>query len=520
MTSTVYFDPAIGGSGTTYNDGTTPPYNLANGGHRTNLLPLFTDVINVTSFSATQSAAALVSATTATTQAGLASASAAAAANSASSVAITSTSTTSLLIAVASKSFTTQANKQYVTGQFVVAASAANPANYMFGQVTSYSTTTLIVSVISVGGSGTYADWNISLAGERGATGAAGANAPLLYSARTSNTILTEAENGYFIDITSGTFTQTFDTVTSGWYVYIRNAGTGDITLDPSGGELIDGVTSYVMPPQECRLIQRDGSAFHSIIIQPFKRTILSTMTSSIGPGYSSTDGFLWGGGGAGGYGSGVYGGSGGGGGACVPFSIPMSAYGTSQLITIAAGGTAVTSVGSGGIGGTSSIGSLVYSYGGGGGGGSAADTHAGGGGGGALGAGNSGAAANYSDGGQPRTATVTGTSYGNCGFGGAPGLGTTFTTVSVHSAWGGAGGGSGTKIAGNSLYGGAGGGSASGGANYAPGTSTFGGNGGDANHNGAATAGAVPGGGGGGTQTGSTSGAGAAGKCIQWGVI
>lgn len=84
------------------------------------------------------------------------------------------TSTTSLLIAAASKSFTTQAGKAFQVGGFVVAASAANVANYMFGQVTSYSGTTLIVSVTKVGGSGTFADWNIGVSGDLGAVGPEG----------------------------------------------------------------------------------------------------------------------------------------------------------------------------------------------------------------------------------------------------------------------------------------------------------------------------------------------------------
>lgn len=101
-----------------------------------------------------------------------AAASEAAAANYA--AALTATSTTSLLIAVASRTFTTQAGKQFAAGQFISAVSAANNANYMHGQVTSYSGTTLIVNVTDIGGSGTLADWNLSVSGSRGSAGASG----------------------------------------------------------------------------------------------------------------------------------------------------------------------------------------------------------------------------------------------------------------------------------------------------------------------------------------------------------
>lgn len=123
---------------------------------------------------------ASTSATTATTQAGIATTQAAAASASAASAAaiagaFVGTSTTSLAIGTGSKSFTTQAGEQYSAGIWMTAVSQANPANFMFGQVTSYSGTTLIIDVQATGGSGTHADWNLSLTGARGAQGEPGA---------------------------------------------------------------------------------------------------------------------------------------------------------------------------------------------------------------------------------------------------------------------------------------------------------------------------------------------------------
>ena len=54
------------------------------------------------------------------------------------------------------------------------------------------------------------------------------------YEARTANTLLVSSDRSKFINITSGTFTQTFDAAASlsaGWYVRIKNSGTSDITL-------------------------------------------------------------------------------------------------------------------------------------------------------------------------------------------------------------------------------------------------------------------------------------------------
>lgn len=93
-------------------------------------------------------------------------------------VGLSGTSTTSLLIATGSKSFTTQSGKLWVAGQFVTASSNANSANYMHGSVTSYSGTSLIVNVLDIGGSGTLADWNITISGTQGSQGIQGPTGP------------------------------------------------------------------------------------------------------------------------------------------------------------------------------------------------------------------------------------------------------------------------------------------------------------------------------------------------------
>lgn len=89
-------------------------------------------------------------------------------------------------------------------------------------------------------------------------------------TARTSNTILAEADRASLIDITSGTFSQTFTaaaTLGSGWYCYIRNAGTGTITLDPNGAELINGAATLAMKPGQTVLVQCDGTGLYAVVI-------------------------------------------------------------------------------------------------------------------------------------------------------------------------------------------------------------------------------------------------------------
>ena len=88
--------------------------------------------------------------------------------------ALQGTSTTSLAIGTGAKTFVTQTGKQFAAGQYVIAVSDADAANYMFGTVTSYAGTSLELNVIAIGGSGTLADWTINMSGARGAAGAAG----------------------------------------------------------------------------------------------------------------------------------------------------------------------------------------------------------------------------------------------------------------------------------------------------------------------------------------------------------
>lgn len=68
-------------------------------------------------------------------------------------------STSSVLIGTGSKTFTVEAGLEIAVSDSVVMTASTNS---MFGTVTSYSSTTLVVNVTSVIGSGTYASWIIA----------------------------------------------------------------------------------------------------------------------------------------------------------------------------------------------------------------------------------------------------------------------------------------------------------------------------------------------------------------------
>jgi len=337
---------------------------------------------------------------------------------------------------------------------------------------------------------------------------AAAPSSSIIRVARTSNTALAAANKGNLIDITSGTFTQTFDACSSlgnGWFAYIDNSGTGDITLDPDGSETIDGLTSYIMYPGEVRLVQCDGTALRTIVLNTFARTFTASGTFTKPPGYAAFEGLLWGGGGSG---AKTSAGGGGGGGACVPFNLSTAVVGSSVTVTIAATATGPSASNTAGVqGNNSTFGSLVTAFGGAGG-----DlTTSGGGGGGALSAG--GVGANPRSGGSPNVPVNADSS--NPGFGG--GNASIGGVAGYSSAYGGGGGGLATTAGGASLYGGGGGGGSSAGAG---GSSTFGGSGGAGVAATSGVNGVTPAGGGGATGTGTKAGDGARGELRIGGII
>jgi len=234
-----------------------------------------------------------------------------------------------------------------------------------------------------------------------------------------------------------------------------------------------------------------------------------------------------WGGGGSGGRAGAGDGGGGGAGGAYAERWMALSALGSSETVTIGAGGAAQTVDNTNGnVGGNTTFGSHLAAGGGGAGSGTAADNGGGGGGGPGQNGGSSAAGASGGPGASP-AGTIGGVNTSSANnsnpFGGAGGgSGGATGSPGGHGIWGGGGGGAGDDVAspgvgGISICGGGGGG---GGADSTAGAAgglglIYGGNGGagaiDAVN---ATAGTAPGGGGGGSETGN-SGAGAAGRIV-----
>jgi hypothetical protein len=209
-----------------------------------------------------------------------------------------------------------------------------------------------------------------------------------------------------------------------------------------------------------------------------------------------------WGAGGGGTDGdSGSETGSGGGGGSYVERWFLMSELGSTETVTVGAGGLAAQGGGDAAVGGNTTFGSLLTAYGGGGAGFNVGGGTAGGGGGaGTLGVGQTITSDTGGTGGLPSAAAAGADS----GFGAGGGGGGSAGAAGGSSTYGGGGGGGSTLAGGSSVFGGGGGG-------FTGGSSIYGGAGGGNGANGTA-----PGGGGGlGTNGSTNAGDGAAGRVV-----
>ncbi len=354
-------------------------------------------------------------------------------------------------------------------------------------------------------------------------------------------------DKGTIVEATSGTFTLAFTaaaTLGNGFWCIVVNSGTGVVTLDPNSTEQIDGLTSWALYQGGAVIVQCSGSAFETVLLSAM-RALFDSSGTFVKPGVGTFARVeAWGGGGSGGRAGSGDGGGGGGGGAYVVRDLLLSALGSSETVTIGAGGASITADNTdGAAGGDTTFGSLVTAYGGGGGSGDGSQ-NGGGGGGGQTGVGSTGAAnGSGGNGGTPRsiildsagsavaaepgrgaTAAVAGRGSSNIAGGGGGGFGGNADDGigGGDSVFGGGGGGGGSEASGaaatggSSIWGGGGGGGGSSTtAAAAGGLSLNGGNGGAGGFdNNAAAAGAQPGGGGGGSETGN-SGAGGAGRVI-----
>ena len=243
-------------NGNTYSDDGSSAKDMLNGGHRQWFFPLVSDVVVTAADVAADAAQAAIDAATAAAVAG-------------STIA---TSTTSLSPTAGNKTLAIQTGKQFLGGNFVTISRTSDPTIIMHGVVTSYSGSTLQITVgFAVGAVGPFTDWTVALSGAQGIVGASG-NGNVAYLAKTAAYTVLATDRGKLIDCTANTFTLSFQgvaTLGANWFAYIRNSGTGVITLDPNGAELINGASTYTLNPGTTATLQCDGTTIRVIMAIP-----------------------------------------------------------------------------------------------------------------------------------------------------------------------------------------------------------------------------------------------------------
>jgi len=148
-----------------------------------------------------------------------------------------------------------------------------------------------------------------------------------------------------------------------GIYIPMGDQSANDITIDPANSETIDGLTSFIMYPQETRLIQCDGTAFKSFVISGFVRNFTTSSSFIKPPSYATFDVECWGAGAGGTSGTGGdlsvgTGGGGGGGGAYTSLNLLSSIIPQTAKVIIGAGGAGGLGGGNGGTIGVNNAGS------------------------------------------------------------------------------------------------------------------------------------------------------------------
>jgi len=153
------------------------------------------------------------------------------------------TSLTSTTIGTGSKTFTVgipATSSAFTVGTRVRFAYTTTPSNFMEGVITSFATTSMVVNVDLTGGSGTYAAWAVSIAGNQG-TGAVTSvtgTAPVVSSGGTTPAIsmpaATTSVSGY---LTSTDWTTFNNKQSAGTYVTsISVASSNGLAGTSSGG--------------------------------------------------------------------------------------------------------------------------------------------------------------------------------------------------------------------------------------------------------------------------------------------
>jgi hypothetical protein len=110
------------------------------------------------------------------------------------------------------------------------------------------------------------------------------------------------ADRGYLFNWTGGAGTATLvaaATATAGFVVYLRNSGSGIITIDPNGAETIDDASSLAISPGDSTILVCDGDEWYTVGLTTHSTAVTTfPVGSSAAPGLAPDGdldtGFYW----------------------------------------------------------------------------------------------------------------------------------------------------------------------------------------------------------------------------------
>jgi hypothetical protein len=180
---------------------------------------------------------------------------------------VNGTSATSRAITLGLATFTyAEPNRAVVVGMWLQFSSAANVANYMHGQVTGWNsgTQTVTVNITTVGGSGTFADWVISLSGPKGPAGSA-ANIATDTHAATSKTTPVDDDEIPLADSAASwglkklTWANLKATLNSVYMAFVAPGSSGNV-LTSNGSAWVSAAPASVFPYLQVRDEKASGT--------------------------------------------------------------------------------------------------------------------------------------------------------------------------------------------------------------------------------------------------------------------
>lgn len=103
-----------------------------------------------------------------------------------------------------------------------------------------------------------------------------------------SNTTATDTFRAQTYVWTGGAGTLTLDsvgTLGNNWFVMLRNAGTGALTIAPQGGTQINGSSSIVMQPNDSAILVCSGTAFYTVGLGKSTQFNFTQLTKDVSAG-------------------------------------------------------------------------------------------------------------------------------------------------------------------------------------------------------------------------------------------